>query len=260
MSDDDRYIIPSVDRTFDVMEFLAKEPEGKNITDIAGKLDISKNSVFRILKTLTKKGYVEEHKRLYRIGSKLFQLGTAAIGEAGLIEKSLYYMRDLRDEVGETVLIGKRLGTSGIILEQVPGRHPVKVIVETGFRFPLQCSAPGKVFLAYLPDYEANEVLSKLEYEAYTEKTLTSRKELEDALQKVKKLGFAVDDEEEIIGVTCVSCPLFNSWGYPVAALWVTGPKARLSENEFEKVGKVIAYYAGKISATLGYGSNLGGE
>jgi DNA-binding IclR family transcriptional regulator len=256
MSDDDRYIIPSVDRTFDVLEYLAREPEGKNITDIASELDISKNSVFRILKTLTKKGYVEEYKRLYRLGSKLFKLGTIAVGESSLIEKSLYYMRDLRDEVGETVLLGKRVGTVGVILEQVPGTHPVKVMVEVGFHFPLHCSAPGKVFLANLPEKEAEDILAKLEYEVYTEKTINTREMFEAALKEAKEKGYAVDNEEEVIGVTCVSCPLFNSWGYPVAALWVTGPTARLSEDNFEEVGGSIAKYAEKISSTLGYGSS----
>lgn len=256
MPDNDRYIIPSVDRTFDVLEFLAKEPEGKNITDVAGALDISKNSVFRILKTLTKKGYVEEYKRLYRIGSKLFKLGTVAVGESSLIEKALYYMRDLRDEVGETVLLGKRVGRMGVILEQVPGTHPVKVMVEVGFHFPLHCSAPGKVFLANLPENEAKDILDNLEYEGYTEKTITTRENFEAALIEVKEKGYGVDNEEEIIGVTCVSCPLFNTWGYPVAALWVTGPTARLPEDRFEEVGGIIAKYAEKISSTLGYGSS----
>jgi DNA-binding IclR family transcriptional regulator len=255
MSDGDRYIIPSVERTFDVMEFLAREPEGKNITDIAGALEISKNSVFRILKTLTKNGYVDESKRLYRLGSKLFQLGNIAVGEFSLIEKSLYYMRSLRDELGETVIIGKRMGTSGIVLEQVPGRFPVKVIVEVGFHFPLYCSAPGKAILAYLPDYEREEILGAIEYQPFTERTINSKEAFEEALVKVKEKGYGVDNEEELIGVNCVSLPLFNSWGYPVAAIWITGPSARLAEDTFDDVGAVIEKYSKKISASLGYGS-----
>jgi len=256
MPEDDRYIIPSVDRTFNVMEFLAHEPEGKNITDIADELDISKNSVFRILKTLTMKGYVEESKRLYRLGSKLFQLGTAAIGEAGIIEKALYYMRSLRDDIGETILIGKRMGALGIILEQVPGRFPVKVVVEVGYRFPLHSTAPGKSFLAHLPDYELDEILGKIEYDSFTQKTITNRETLENALKEVKTKGYALDNEESIIGVSCVSCPLFNSWGYPVAAIWTTGPSSRLSADTFAGVGGKIAEYAEKISSSLGYGSH----
>jgi DNA-binding IclR family transcriptional regulator len=255
MADDDRYIIPSVDRTFSVMEFLAREPEGKNITDIAEELNLSKNSVFRILKTLTLKGYVEEYKRLYRLGSKLFQLSTTAIGEASLIEKALSYMRNLRDDVGETVLLGKRMGVSGIILEQVPGRFPIKVMVEVGFHFPLHCSAPGKAVLANLPKEERESVLGKIEYEKFTERTATSKEALASGFDDILAVGYAVDNEEEIIGVTCVACPLFNGWGYPVAALWVTGPTARLSEDNFAEVGNVVGRYAALISSTLGYGS-----
>ncbi len=253
MSNNDRYIIPSLERTLNIMEFLAGEPEGKNITEIAEKLGLSKNSVFRILKTLTIKGYVEEYKRLYRLGTKLFQLGTKAVGEFSLIEKALQYMRSLRDEVGETVLIGKRLGASGIILEQVPGHFPVKVIVEVGYRFPLHCTAPGKAILAYLPEDERNTILNQMDYEVFTDKTAGSRDVLEPTLDIVASTGYAADNEESIIGVNCLSCPIFNRRGYPAAAIWITGPSSRLSEDTFEAVGKVIEGYASHISATMGY-------
>ena len=253
MAIDDRYIIPSLERTFSIMEFLAGEPEGKNITEIAEELGLSKNSVFRILKTLTFKGYVEEYKRLYRLGSKLFQLGTKAVGEFSLVEKSLQYMRSLRDDVGETVLLGKRVGTSGIILEQVPGLYPVKVVVEVGFRFPLHCSAPGKAFLAYLPKDEQDTLLEQIEYEVFTERTAGSRKNLELMLERVLENGYGVDNEEELIGVNCLACPIFSGRGYPVAAIWITGPASRLSEARFDELGAIVAEYALHISATLGY-------
>jgi DNA-binding IclR family transcriptional regulator len=255
MAIDDRYIIPSLERTLNIMEYLAGEPEGKNITEIAEELGLSKNSVFRILKTLTFKGYVEEYKRLYRLGSKLFQLGTKAVGEFSLIEKSLSSMRSLRDEVAETVLIGKRVGTSGIILEQVPGLHPVKVVVEVGFRFPLHCSAPGKVFLAYLPKDEQDNILSQLDYEVFTERTAGTRKNLELMLEHVLEKGYGVDNEEELIGVSCLACPIFNGRGYPVAAIWITGPSSRLSEPRFDELGAIMTDYASHISATMGYDS-----
>jgi DNA-binding IclR family transcriptional regulator len=253
MSDDDRYIIPSLDRTLSIMELLADEPEGKNITEIADELDISKNSVFRILRTLTSRGYVEEYKKLYRLGGKLFQLGNKAVGEYTLIEKALSYMRSLRDEIGETVLIGKRIGSSGIILEQVTSKFPIKVIVEVGFHFPLYCSAPGKVILAHLPQDEREVILGKMEYNKFTERTAGSRKELEVMLKGVLENGYGVDNEEDIVGVTCVACPIFNGRGYPIAAIWVTGPTSRLSEENFQTVGRTIGQYATHISATMGY-------
>jgi DNA-binding IclR family transcriptional regulator len=175
------------------------------------------------------------------------------VGEFSLVEKSLSYMRSLRDELGETVLLGKRVGTAGIILEQVPGTYPVKVVVEVGIRFPLHCSAPGKTFLAYLPEEEQDAILDNIEYEVFTERTAGSRKNLELMLEKVVEKGYGVDNEEELLGVSCLACPIFNGRGYPMAAIWITGPSSRLSESRFDEIGAVTADYAKHISATMGY-------
>ena len=92
-----RYIIPNLWRAIELLEYLADKPEGQTISEIAEAMNLPTNSVFRILRTLSAKGYVLQNHKRYEIGSKLFALGARAIAEESLFEKITPVMRDLRD-------------------------------------------------------------------------------------------------------------------------------------------------------------------
>jgi DNA-binding IclR family transcriptional regulator len=250
---DKKYIVPNLWRAIDVLEYLAQKPEGKTISEVTEALSIPTNSVFRILRTLASRGYVlQKHKR-YEVSSKLFALGAQAIAEETLFERSLPVMREIRDELKETVLLGKLVGNKGVVLEQVPGTHPVKVIVEVGFNFNLHCSAPGKAILAFLPESERDVILKGYRYTLHTPTTISNEKAFMKVLQQVKSIGYALDLEEGDEGVRCIGSPILNSHGFPVAAIWTTGPALRLNSKMCEKNGKLLIKKATDISKSLGY-------
>lgn len=90
-------------------------------------------------------------------------------------------------------------------------------------------------------------------FTAFTENTIVSKEVFKEYLKQVKKTGFAVDNGEDIQGINCVGAPIFNEYGYPVAAIWITAPHGRLPSGEFESKGSVIRKYANEISLKLGY-------
>ena len=94
-----------------------------------------------------------------------------------------------------------------------------------------------------------------MDYPVFTERTAGSREDFEKMLKKTAEKGYAVDNEEEIIGVSCLSCPVFNGRGYPIAALWITGPSSRLSEQTYEDLGVIVSRRASHISSLMGYES-----
>ena len=100
-----------------ILEFLAANPHGSGVSDIARELSLPKNSVFRIVSTLHAHGYLrrDESTKAFNLSRKLLSLGYAAVDENNLIEKSLDEMRRLRDETGETVLIGTLVQNAGIV-------------------------------------------------------------------------------------------------------------------------------------------------
>ena len=154
-----KYIIPSIDRAFEIIGYLANKPKGCGITEIAEQFDYPKNSVFRILKTLAFKGYVLEIDRQYQLSAKFLAIGYSAVGEAHMVEKAMDAMRDLRDEVNETVLLGTLVGARGVILEQVLSTQPLKVMVDPGHNFALHTAAPAKAILAFMNEKDRSKII-----------------------------------------------------------------------------------------------------
>ncbi len=162
-------------------------------------------------------------------------------------------MQLLRDETQETVLIGVRADTQGIVLEQVAATQPVKFLVDPGTHFPLHTSAPGKVFVAFLPEAEREAVLRRMKFTRYNERTLDSRAKFEAELGSVKELGYGLDRAEQIEGLHCVGAPIFNHRGHPIAAIWVTGPSFRFPASDLPRIGVKVVAAAERISRRFGY-------
>ncbi len=254
-TDVDSYAVPALDRALTILELLAQYPEGMRMREIAEKIELPSNSVFRITGVLEDRGYLlrEGTDMRYRLSRKLLALGYAAVGEDKLIEHSLDVMQQLRDETEETVLVGVRADLEGIVLEQVAATQPVKFLVDPGTRFPLHTSAPGKVFAAFIKPAERATLLKRIHFKRYTPNTLDTRAKFEVALEEVAKKGYAVDRSEEIEGLHCVGAPIFNHRGHPIAAIWVTGPSFRFPESAFDRIGRKVVNAAATISRRFGH-------
>lgn len=254
-SDTDSFQVPAVDRALSILELLARHPEGMRMREIAEKLELPANSVFRITGLLEERGYLlrEGEDMRYQLSRKLLSLGYAAIGEDKLLEHSLDVMQALRDQTQETVLIGVRTDVEGVVLEQAASTQPVKFLVDPGTHFPLHTSAPGKAIVGFLPAPERETLLKKLKYPRFTERTLDSRAKFEAELEKVAAQGYGVDRSEEIEGLHCIGAPIFNHRGYPIAAIWVTGLSFRFPESAFPKIAQLVISAAGTISRRFGH-------
>ena len=249
------YNVPNLERGLLIIELLATKSKGLTLAEITETLSITKSSAFRIVSTLLFRNYLQKNETTKKItlSRKMLTLGISAMTEQSLVEISIDVMRALRDELKESVMLGVLLGSKGTILEQVPSSHPVKLFVEPGTQFSLHSSVGGKSIMAFLSEKEVDDILKGKTLTKFTENTIVSRDEFKSVLNKVRQQGFAVDNSEDIEGINCVGAPVFNEYGYPVAALWITAPYGRLPVNEFENKGKVVVKYAKEISAKLGY-------
>jgi DNA-binding IclR family transcriptional regulator len=251
----ENYQVPALDRALSILELLAHHPDGMRMRELADKLSLPPNSVFRITGVLEQRGYLfrEGADMRYRLSRKLLSLGYAAIGEDKLVEHSLDIMQLLRDETQETVLVGVRADVQGVVLEQVASTQPVKFLVDPGTHFPLHTSAPGKVLVAFLPKAERDAVLKRIKFTRYTDQTLDTRAKFEAEIESVLVAGYGLDCGEQIEGLRCVGAPIFNHRGYPMAAIWVTGPSFRLSASALKPIGVNLVAAAARISQRFGY-------
>lgn len=250
-----KYNIPILSKGMELIELIAQHPAGLTIQEIVNILGHSKTSIYRIVCSLEEMGYLrkDQQKGLFSLTRKMFKIGISTLGTTTIIEHAYDPMRRLRDKLRETVVLGTLMGTKIVILEQVIGSHHFSFILKPGMGVCLHASAPGKAFLANIEDWERNDILSKIEFTKYTDRTITNTADYLKELERVKISGYSIDMGEELSGVRCIGAPIFNVAGKIAASIWITGPAERLSNGTIEEYGREVLACANEISEKLGF-------
>ena len=255
-SSSDDFSVPSLERGMAILELIGEQTGGLGLAEISAALKVSINSVFRIACALEQLGYLRrdpETKKFFLAG-RILTLGLkAAHARRNLIECSHDLLLGLRDEVRESVALAVLLReeAQGILLASEESLHSFSFQLRVGHRFELYCTAPGKAILAGLPRMEYNLVLSRCTFTPHTPTTLTTRKSLDHEMNTIRTCGYATDREEGIPGCHCVGSAVTDERGYPVAAIWTSGPSDRMTRTMFPVLGSKVADYAGRISRRL---------
>jgi len=257
---DAQYSAPSLERGLAVLEYLAHHPGGKGQVEIAQALGCPVTSIFRITRTLERAGYLvrDPETKVFRHTMRMLVLGQQALAENDLVGCALPVMRELSDELGDTVLLGVLNGSEIIVLEQALGSQLFRFSVNAGHRIRAYCSAPGKAIIAALPEKRREEVIARLEFVRFNANTITSPDAFREALQEVGVLGYAQDRGEEYSGIYCLGAPILDRGGFPVAAIWVTGPENHVRPEQIPGIGERIRDGARRISRQIGYGAETG--
>ncbi len=225
------------------------------MTDLAKKLGLGKSSVYRLLATLARRGYVEKNSQSerYRLTYRLFAVGSPAADRFGLREVAQPVMQRLAAETGETVNLGVLDGTRVVNLHRVESRHLLRMHLDVGGGAPAHATALGKVLLAALEPGEVARRLRDRRLERLTPRTIGDRRTLGTALARVREQGFAIDDEECSVGLRCVAAPILDHRGSVVAALSVSGPSPRLPDQLLSRMPESVRSAAREISQRLGF-------
>jgi IclR family acetate operon transcriptional repressor len=230
----DKNFIAVTQRVFAVLEALSQQPKSgvplEEVTQICG---LPKTTVFRLLYSMSKLGFVEQDpdSGIYALSGKFFELGTNALPYQRLTVLARPLMQRLLLSFGESVnlAVPKLGGAIYIAVAESPKPHRVAASVG-GFSF-LHCTSVGKCFAAYLPAEEREKQLMRHGMPPLTPNTIVSRQGFEEELARVRAEGIAVDNEENSQGIICAGGPIFASGQQPIAAMSVSGPAVRISQN-----------------------------
>ncbi|WP_430810126.1 MULTISPECIES: IclR family transcriptional regulator [unclassified Carboxylicivirga] len=249
------YSVPNLERALSIIELLINHQQGLTLAEMQEKTGFPKSSLFRITQTLADREYLvkSESPVHFTLSKKFLHIGLSTLSESSLIENSLPVMREIRDSLKETVLLGSLIEGEGVLLEQVLGLHPFTFMLQPGKRFNLHASAPGKSIIAFMPVHEQEEIISAMRFEKFNENTITSKERYKTELKLVQEKGYSFDHAEELQGVHCVGAPIFNQYGYPIAAIWITAPSARLPFNDFDSTGCILKEAGLAISRKWGF-------
>jgi IclR family acetate operon transcriptional repressor len=249
-----RYRVQVIDRACDVLERLANQELGAS--EIVADLGLSKSTVHRLLSVLAQRDYVWRipHSGKYRLGAKLVELGEKATGFDRLAAIAAPYLRRLAAETGETARLGVLRDGELVLLCAAEGLYTLRMPATVGHRIPVHTSPLGKCLLADLDAEELAVVLDTFPLERFTPRTIVTQQMFVNELAKVRRLGFAIDDEEYEQGLKCVGAPVRDKAGRVRAALSIAGPASRLGPQVVESSAASVMRMARELSAELGYG------
>ena len=230
----DKNFVGVTQKTFALLEALSQQPKSgvplDELTELSG---LPKTTVHRLLYSMNKLGYVEQDPvtNLYSLAGKFFELGTNALPYQRLTVVAKPLMQRLLLTFGESVnLAVPQSGTLIYILVlESPKAHRVAATV--GSYSHLHCTSVGKSIAAYLPAEELRQHLTRHGMPPMTATTITTLEQYEQELARVRAEGVAADNEENTPGIICCGGPIFSSAPRPIAALSVSGPTVRMSQN-----------------------------
>ncbi|MEV5570430.1 IclR family transcriptional regulator [Spirillospora sp. NPDC052269] len=240
--------VRSLERAFELLEHLADAGGEMALSELTEVSGLPMPTIYRLMRTLVNQGYVrQEANKRYALGPRLIRLGDGAGRLLGTWARPA--LARLVDEVGETANMAVLEGDSVVYVAQVPSRHSMRMFTEVGRRVLPHCTGVGKALLAQLPEARVREILSRTGMPARTPNTFTDPNALVDELARVRQRGYAVDDEEQEIGVRCVAVPLP---GAPtLTAFSVSGPSARVTHEAVLEVVPVMHAVAAGFAADL---------
>lgn len=247
------YTIQSVAHALDVLEQFAGDAEELGVTELSKRLKLHKNNVFRLLATLESRGYIEQNKATdnYRLGLKCLRLGQRFVAQMGLLRQARPVVQQLSKATHETTYIAVLRGATTIALDAVESEQAIRVAISLGNPFPVHATAAGKAHLAFADEELRAALPSTLE--KLTEKTITERAALLTQLKKMVESGYAVDLGEATEDVRSVAAPVRDYTRAVVAAIAVSAPAYRFSQERIDKeIAPQVLRAARDLSVRLG--------
>ncbi|ABK72710.1 IclR family transcriptional regulator [Mycolicibacterium smegmatis] len=239
-------------RVLDVLTEVSLNP-GATAGEVAKATNLTAPTAHRLLRVLCDRGFaIQNDAGKYVPGPQMRVLAGDRVDRAILEELGRPLLARLRDESTETVFLAVREGLQLTYLVVMTSSHSVQMYGEVGQQIPLHATSQGKVVLAFLPPGVGERIIDQLELARYTPSTITTAKELHEAMYEIRRDGYALNLEERELGVRSVAAPVLDPSGNVVASVCVGGPIFRFSEDDLRgKFARMVCGTAEAITAEL---------
>jgi DNA-binding IclR family transcriptional regulator len=246
--------VQSVDRAISVLEILAQRGEA-GVSEVAADIGVHKSTAFRLLAALEERELVEQtqDRGKYRLGFGILRLASAVPGQLDVIHQARAICEQLAAHVGETVNIAVRRSHFVVNIDQARGPSAVATHNWVGELTPLHATSSGKVLLAYMTPEQRRKALAESGLERLTPHTITSQRDLDAQIDAAARDGFASSIEELEEGLNAVAAPVRDHTGGVIAALSVSGPVYRFTEERMREVTPDVVAAAASISNRMGH-------
>ena len=249
------YRIQVLDRALLILDALANLHGDASLAELVDAVNVHKSTVHRLLMSLEKHRMVDRDGRTgrYRLGMRLFQLGTLAVAHINIRHLAHPFLQNLMYNSEETVHLCVLDNGEMLYLDKVEPNRSVRMSSTVGRRNPAHCTAVGKAVLAYLSESEVDVIIRQHGMRRFTPKTLTTPGDLKAELKLIRERQYAIDDEENEDGVRCVAAVVKDFAGRPAAAISVSSPSFRLPMEKAASIAQLVCDTARALSNECGY-------
>ena len=251
-----RYSIETLERGLSVLTLFSDSSSELTLTEISRSTNLNMTTSLRIASTLEAAGYLQRDPKTkrYRPSLKVLQLGFSALRSLDIQQTARPHLERLSRETSETVSHAVLDGLEIVYVDRIRNRAIVGVVLGMGSRLPAHCTSMGKAMLAYLPGDQLKTRLDGAVLEACTRNTIIETDSLEADLTKVRRRGYAVNNQELAVGLRAVAAPIWGEHGRVVAAINISGSTETISRSRLkQKLVPLLAKTAAEISQELGY-------
>lgn len=240
-------------KALSVLEAIAEDDRPIAVPDIVDTSGLPRQTVHRVLRQLEELGLVDRDpvRERYSPGERLAHIGMRSVSARLRRGPAHAVLVDLVDQIGETCNVGMIEGAEVVYIDRVECDWPLRVSLHPGSLVPVHCTAIGKLLLAYMDEKARHEVLSLAKPKRFTKNTITDRDEMEIHLAKVRDQGYAINDQEDAVGLIAVAVPIRDAEGAVVAGLAVHAPTPRFSIEDAVKGLPLFEAAADRVSRAL---------
>ncbi|UTT69514.1 IclR family transcriptional regulator [Arthrobacter sp. DNA4] len=242
-----------VGKALGLLVLLGDEPRGASAAEISRRAELPFSTTYRLLGSLTRDGFVdyEPDGRRYHLGLRIFQLGQRVSNHHGFAGTAMPILRRVTEQTGEATILSVRDGLHHLTVSKVDGPQTFRVTSDPGHLGSLSTTAVGKALVAFAEDVEREKLLAEVPLEALTDTSITDRGAFRAEIEKVRRQGYAVMDEENEAGMRAVAVPLLNDQGHAFASLATAVPVFRLDLEGLVAHVPLLQEAAAELAARL---------
>jgi len=243
-----------ITKVFQILEAIQASPSGLTLKATCQSTGVHKSTAHRFLKHLERDGYVlRTEAGAYMIGVRLSQMGARSNHRVSLQALARPILWKLWKSTRETVNFGVLDQGTVLYLDVLESPHEFRLASRVGTRRLVHATGLGKALVSFLPEDQQDRILDTVNFQSLTANTITNMVHFRDELERIRRQGYAVDDEETTLGARCVSAPIFDAQGYAVAAVSVSGPVTRVSREQVPTLAAAVIAAAREVSIAMGY-------
>ena len=250
----DIYYIEVLGKSLDILDTFAQSAKPTlSLHEVSQLTKLNKNTVFRVLYTLTEHGYIVKRGHDYELGPKIADLGATRLRRRDLLAVAGPHLDSLREQFQETVNLGVLDGINIRYVDVRESHHRFRLAERVGGSDFLHCTALGKATLAFLPFDEVRRLLKEQGMPRQTNRTITTLSALKADLEMIRERGYALDAEESMEGAFCVAVPLLDSAKHPFGAISISGPTTRFGPAAEGDAARALQAAATHIRSGMAY-------